>query len=91
MFPTLGHLINYLFGTHIIFPLPTYGFILVLAFTTGGIVLYYALKRKMRQGKVIQHHSKIQIQGPINYPDLLIGSLFYFIIAFKIIGIIRDC
>ncbi len=90
MFPTLGHLINYLFGTHIIFPLPTYGFILVLAFTTGGIVLYYALKRKMRLGKVMQHPSKIQIQGPINYPDLLIGSLFYFIIAFKVIGIIVD-
>ena len=90
MFPTLGHLINYIFGTQINFPMPTYGFILVLAFTTAGVVLKMALKRKERLGLMIQHKSKELVSGPINFVDLAISSLFYFIIAFKLVGIITQ-
>ncbi len=90
MFPTLGHLINYLFGTNIHFPMPTYGFILVLAFATAGFVLHFALKRKEKLGLLNSHTSKELISGPINYFDILFTSIFYFIIAYKIIGIIID-
>ncbi len=90
MFPTLGHLINYIFGTNIHFPMPTYGFILVLAFTTGGLVLNLALRRKERLGLLTTHPSKILISSPINYFDLLLTSLFYFILGFKIVGIIVE-
>ncbi len=90
MFPTLGHLINYLFGTNINFPMPTYGFILVLAFTTAGIVLYFGLKRKERLGLMTSHQTKVLVSGPINYLDILFSGFFYFILGFKIIGIIVD-
>ena len=90
MFPTLGHLINYLFGTNIIFPMPTYGFVLVMAFVSSGIILQQALKRKERQGILSSHKEDILISGPINYSDIIVSGIFYFIIGFKIIGIIID-
>jgi len=90
MFPTLGHLINYLFGLSINFPMPTYGFVLVMAFVTSGIILNYALKRQERQGLLLSHAGKELISGPINYYDILVSAVFYFIIGFKIIGIIVD-
>lgn len=90
MFPTLGHLINYLFGTNIHFPMPTYGFILVMAFATGGLVLNIALKRKEKLGLLKTHPSKVLVSSPINYFDILISSIFYFVVAFKIVGIIVD-
>ncbi len=90
MFPTLGHLINYLFGTDILFPMPTYGFVLVMAFVTSGIILNLALKRKEKQGVMSSHTDNIQISGPINYSDIIVSSIFYFIIGFKILGIAFD-
>jgi len=90
MFPTLGHLINYLFGTNINFPMPTYGFILVLSFVTSGIVLNMAFKRKERLGILKSHKSKELVSGPINYFDLLFSSLFYFIVFYKIVGVVFD-
>jgi prolipoprotein diacylglyceryl transferase len=90
MFPTLGHLINYLFGTHINFPMPTYGFVLVMAFMTGGFVLNLGLKRKERLGLMGMIDSKKQVSGPINYLDIVISSAFYFLFAFKIVGIMAE-
>ena len=90
MFPTLGHLINYLFGTNINFPMPTYGFILVMAFATSGIVLNMAFRRKERLGELKSHKSKELVSGPINYFDLLFTAFFYFIIFYKIVGVMFD-
>lgn len=87
MFPTLGHLINYIFGTDVNFPLPTYGFMLVAAFSTAGIVLYYGLKRKEKLGFMSTHKSKVLVSGPINYSDILISAFFYFVIGFKFVGV----
>ncbi|MCK5846682.1 MAG: prolipoprotein diacylglyceryl transferase [Bacteroidales bacterium] len=90
MFPTLGHLINYLLGTNINFPMPTYGFVLVMAFVTAGIILKFALKRKEKQGLLTGHLDNILTKAPINYPDILVSAIFYFILGYKIIGIIID-
>ncbi len=90
MFPTLGHLINYLLGTNINFPMPTYGFVLVMAFVTAGIILKYSLLRKENQGLLLGHRDKILISGPINYSDIIVSGVFYFIIGWKIIGIALD-
>ena len=87
MFPTLGHLINYLFGLNINFPMPTYGFVLVMAFVTAGIILKFSLKRMESQGKLTSHKSEVLISGPINYFDIIISGIFYFIIGYKIFGI----
>lgn len=90
MFPTLGHLINYLFGASILFPMPTYGFVLVLAFLTGGLVLRQAFIYREKNGDVFPDKAKKLVSGPINYSDLLVGTLFNFVVAYKIGGIITD-
>ncbi len=90
MFPTLGHLINYLFGTNINFPMPTYGFVLVSAFVVAGIIMKISLKRSEKDGVLVSHKEKVLISGPINYIDIAFSSLFNFILGFKIIGVILD-
>jgi len=70
--------------------MPTYGFILVLSFATSGIVLNMAFKRKERLGELKSHKSKELVSGPINYFDLLFSSFFYFIIFYKVVGIIFE-
>jgi len=87
MFPTLGHLINYLFGLNINFPMPTYGFVLVMAFVTAGVILNFSLKRMESRGKLSSHKAEVLISGPINYFDIIISGVFYFIIGYKIFGI----
>ena len=66
MFPTLGHLINYLFGTNILFPMPTYGFVLVMAFLTGGLVIRQAFIYREKNGDALPEKGKKLISGPIN-------------------------
>ena len=88
MFPTLGHLINYLFGLNINFPMPTYGFVLVMAFVTAGIILNFSLKRMERRGKLGSHKAEVLISGPINYSDIIVSGIFYFIIGYKLFGIV---
>jgi len=70
--------------------MPTYGFILVLAFTTAGIVLNFGLKRKERLGLMKSHSSKVLVSGPINYADIIFSAFFYFLVAFKTVGVIID-
>ncbi len=90
MFPTLGHVINYIFGTHIIFPMPTYGFILVMAFLTGGLTIRQAFIYREKRGELSSWKEKKLVKGPVNYIDLLFEVLFYGIIFYKIGGIITQ-
>ncbi len=90
MFPTLGHLINYIFGTDILFPMPTYGFILVMAFLTGGLVLRQAFIFREKRGEFSSQTTKKLVKGPINYFDLAFGVAFYAFAVYKIGGIITD-
>jgi len=90
MFPTLGHLINYLLGTDILFPMPTYGFVLVMAFLTGGLVIRQAFIYREKNGDAPSEKGKKLISGPINYSDLALGTVFNFIVGYKIGGIITD-
>jgi len=90
MFPTLGHLINYIFGTDILFPMPTYGFILVLAFITGGLVLRQSFIFREKRGEFKSRMVKRLAKSPINYFDLAFGIVFYGFVAYKIGGIITD-
>lgn len=90
MFPTLGHLFNYLFGTDIIFPLPTYGFMLVMAFSTALLVIRHELKRREKVGLLQSHIEEVKEGGPMNYLDLALTCLFSFAFGGKIIGIVID-
>lgn len=90
MFPTLGHLINYIFGTNILFPMPTYGFVLVMAFLSGGLVLRQAFIQREKWGQISSQKAKRLVSGPIDYSELLLGVVFNFIVGYKIGGIITD-
>jgi prolipoprotein diacylglyceryl transferase len=90
MFPTLGHLINYIFGTDINFPLPTYGFMLVLAFATAYLILRLEFKRREKAGLLESHKITKKQGGQIKWTDILISLFFGFIIGAKFIGIIID-
>ena len=90
MFPTLGHLFGYFFGKVFNFPLPTYGFFLVLAFSSAGVVIFLEMKRKHKEGLMKSHTKKITIgEGP-NPLDLLYTFATVFIFAFKLVGIVLN-
>jgi phosphatidylglycerol---prolipoprotein diacylglyceryl transferase len=58
LFPQLSDLINGLFGSDLSFPLSTYKFFLIAAFTAAGIVVYQELARKEMLGEVPGKSSK---------------------------------
>jgi len=90
MFPTLGHLINYFFGINILFPMPTYGFVLVMAFLSGGLVIRQAFIFREKQGDISFQKGKKLVSGPIDYSELVMGIGFNFVVGYKIGGIITD-
>lgn len=90
MFPTLGHFINYIFGMDINFPMPTYGFILVLAFLTGGLVLRQAFIFREKRGEFTSLVTKKLVKGPINYFDLIFGIVFYGFVGYKLGGVVTE-
>ncbi len=90
MFPTIGHLINYIFNTNIIFPIPSYGVMLASAFIVGFLVLKIELKRKEKEGLLSSYSKKVMIGKPAGFVELAISGFFGFILGFKLIGIVID-
>ncbi len=52
MFPYITDLINYFFGTTLVFPVYTFGFILVLASALSFFFVYIELKRRGKNGQI---------------------------------------
>ena len=90
MYPRFSDLINGLFGTNIILPIQTYGFFVASAFVVAGMFVYLELKRKRKEG-IIPTLEKTVIKGKASSPgELILTGLLYFVIGFKIMGIILD-
>jgi prolipoprotein diacylglyceryl transferase len=87
MFPRISDLINYLLGTNINLPVNSYGFMLAMAFLAGGIIIWQELRRKERNGEIPVQQKKVLIGGPPPLPEILLTSLFGFIIGWKFLGI----
>lgn len=90
MYPTLGHFFNAIFGTDIVFPLPTYGFLLASAFLSAYFVMRAELKRKWKAGVIPSVTEKTLTGKGATSGDLLAYGFFGFLIGFKILGIILD-
>ena len=90
MFPRLSDLINYLLGTDISLPVNSYGFMLAMAFVSGGCVLWLELRRKERKGEIPSQQKRVLKGGPPALPELLLTVFFGFILGWKGIGIILD-
>jgi prolipoprotein diacylglyceryl transferase len=61
---------------------------LAIAFLAGGSVVWMELKRKERNGEIHSQKKKVLMGGPPALAEVLLTTLFGFIIGWKFIGII---
>ncbi|MFC2111348.1 prolipoprotein diacylglyceryl transferase [Bacteroidota bacterium] len=90
MYPTIGHLISKILGVEVIFPIPTYGFMLASAFLVAYFIVVRGFKRKEKEGLVKSQFKKIIIGKPASAGELAVSGIFGFIIGFKFLGIVLD-
>jgi len=86
MYPKLSDLINDIFGTNINLPIQSYGFMLAMAFLAGGLIVYFELKRKEKEGLIHAQKKKIIKGKPASINELVFSALIGFLIGFKIVG-----
>lgn len=90
MYPRLSDMINDLFGTSIRLPIQTYGFFVALAFVAGAAILWLELKRKEKEGLLTAQKRKIVKGKPASSKDLIVSSVFGFLVGFKGLAMILD-
>lgn len=88
MFPTLGHFFSRLFAIDVVFPLPTYGFLLASAFLSAFLIIRHELKRKAKIGLIKSTYEKVIKGKPAKSSELITSGFFGFLIGFKLFGII---
>ncbi|MGB0645795.1 MAG: prolipoprotein diacylglyceryl transferase [Bradymonadia bacterium] len=85
MYPTISHLINDLFGINIPLPIATFGFFLILAIYTGGLILSRELKRKTELG-IFGPNQESFVEGkPPSTSEIALASLWSFVVGFKLV------
>jgi len=90
VYPRISDLLNDLLGTNIVLPIQTYGFFVALAFIAAGYILYLELGRKEKLG-LIRPGTKTITKGKApGYSEYVVSALLYFIIGFKVIGLIFE-
>lgn len=90
MFPTLSHLIKYLFNVDLRLPVQTFGLFAALAFVLAYQVFKSEFKRKERLGLILPFNHKITVGKPASLYELIVSALIGFILGFKAAGVISS-
>lgn len=86
MFPHLSDLINYLFGSHLMLPVQSYGFMLAAAFIVAAFILHHELNRLEKDNKIPTREKKVLSGAPAGFVELFFSGLSGFIIGWKGVG-----
>jgi len=90
MYPRFSDILNDFFGTNLNMPIQTYGFFVAVAFIVAGILVYLELKRKEKAGIIPIQYTEIIKGRPAGIGELFLSGLIFFLLGFKISGILFD-
>lgn len=88
MFPTLSHIIKYLFGLTLNIPVQTFGFFMAWAFVLAYIVFKSEFKRKEKEGRIKPYRKFVVIGKPASAAELALNSFIGLVIGYKLGGVI---
>ena len=85
MFPTLSHLIEYLFGIYIPLPFNTFGILVAMAFIAGYWAFSQELKRKEALGVLKPITKEVIIGEPVSFMEMASNAIFGFLLGYKVV------
>jgi phosphatidylglycerol:prolipoprotein diacylglycerol transferase len=83
MFPTIGHLIYYLFGINFTFPVQTLGLFMALSFLFSYMVFSSEFKRYEALGKITAFTREVMLGQKASLAEIGVNSFLGFLLGFK--------
>lgn len=85
MFPTLSHLLEYLFGVYIPLPIQTFGLLVAVAFFVAYQLFSYELKRKEKEGLLKPVVYQEKVGEPPSLFETIFNGLIGFVVGYKVL------